>query len=162
MTRARMLGWTLTGFGLVAAIMALLVDGVGRQRALLRERLAVEGVTVEPVDLWIRSPSRSGQPHRVVVYRFESEPGIEAEGADPVPLPDLEALLEAGVPQVTFLPDRPEVNALSATVAAARAAGGPAARRRSPAIWLLAAVAAGFLTVGITLLRRQRRQQPVA
>lgn len=156
MTDRRVLGWVLLGFGLFGALMLVLVDMSLHQRAVLRALLAREGVVAVPTDVWVRSPNRTDQPQRVVAYRFEPRPGVEVEGADPVPALRLEAVLAGGRPEVLFLPDRPEINALAATVAASEAAGGVAGRRRGGAFWAVSLLVVGIGAAGVMLLRRRR------
>lgn len=157
MSRSRLLGAVLLIFGLFAGGTLVLVDGSRQQFAERRVQLAHEGVRIDPVDVWVRSPSRPGQANRIIGYRFEPRPGAEpVDGADPVPVERVEALLAAGRPAVVFLPGRPEINALAATIAEFEAAGWAPARVRGWGFWLLAAMAAGLMAAGLALLARRR------
>mgnify|MGYP005852149967 CR=1 FL=1 len=150
MTRA--LGMVVLMFGLVAAVMLVLVDGSARQMAERRAELARSGVAVVPSDVWVRTPSRPGQPSRVIGFRFELPSGEPVEGADSVAVEQAEALLAGGRPGVVYLPDRPQVNGLAALVGP-EAAEGP---RRGASFWLLVALAAGLTLGGLGLVLRPR------
>jgi hypothetical protein len=155
LNRIRLTGWMLVLFGLCAAGMLVLVDGTLRQRAELRAQLSRDGVAIVPGDVWARTPARAGMDTRVIAYRFTPPGGSEVEGADPIPAADLAAVLGEGRPQVLYLPDRPQINALAVTVAAAEAAGGVAALRRGFAFWMLSGVAAALMALGAALILRR-------
>ena len=151
MIRTRFLGAVLVIFGLVAGAMLLLVDASRAQFAERRAELARDGVRIEPLEVWVRNPSRSDQPTRLITYRFQPGPGEPVDGADPVPIDQVAALMAQGRPTVVYLRDRPQVNALEATLGQAAAP-----RARGLWFWLLAGVAGGLVAGGVALLARRR------
>lgn len=146
------------GMGLVVigAFSGLMLWLVSMDQASRAERMALlieRGATTaaQTVDL---GPVRSNDRRRGVRYTFDA--GGIIEGSDSLPSAELRAVLDAGPPEIRYLPERPDVNALAWNVAQWEANDGTDPRAQPWQMRIALTFAGLSMVLGLALIFRRR------